>query len=44
MIWETVFVMHGKSLLYTLNSNGPKTDPQGTPCLTTTHSNRRVNW
>jgi len=41
MVWETLFMMHGKSLIYTLNSNGLKTDPWGTPCLTISQSERR---
>jgi len=41
MVWETLFTMHEKSLIYTLNSNGPKTDPWGTPCLTISQSDRR---
>jgi len=35
-------MMHGKSLIYMLNSNGPKTNPWGTPCLTTSQSDRRL--
>ena len=42
MVWENLFMMLWKSLIYMLNSNGPKTDSLGTPCLATSQSNRRL--
>ena len=45
MVWEILFMMHGKLLIYTLNSNGPKAEPWGTPCRTiSTLTEDYVNW
>jgi hypothetical protein len=36
--FDTLFIICGKSLIYTKKSNGPRIEPWGTPCLTSCHS------